>query len=100
VKLTVNGRSYPQPLTVKQDPRVSTSAVNLNRLYTLMRASYVDAADARSALDSARQLREEAAARRAVRPARSRIRPAPSSLRPARRLANWVPPRFSRRRNR
>jgi hypothetical protein len=45
--------------------------VNLNRLYTLMRASYVDAADARSALDSARQLREEAAARRAVRPARS-----------------------------
>jgi hypothetical protein len=68
VKLTVNGRSYTQPLSVKQDPRVSTPAVNLNQLYTLMRGSYVDAADARAALESARRLREEVSRRRAASP--------------------------------
>jgi hypothetical protein len=68
VKLTVGSRGYTQPLTVRQDPRVSTSAVNLNRLYTLMRGSYFDAADARPALHSARQLREEAARRRPASP--------------------------------
>ena len=66
VKLTVNGRSYTQPLTVKQDPRVPTSAVNLNQLYSLMRGSYFDAADAHAALDSANRLREEVTKRRAA----------------------------------
>jgi photosystem II stability/assembly factor-like uncharacterized protein len=74
VKLTVGGRSYTQPLTVKQDPRVRTPAVSLNQLYTLMRGSYFDAAEARAAMDSARRLREQLAKRRtasadAVRPA-------------------------------
>ena len=66
VKLTVNGRSYTQPLSVKQDPRVPTPALNLNQLYTLMRGSYFDAANARAGLDSIRQLREEVEKRRAA----------------------------------
>ena len=65
VKLTAGGRSYTQPLTVKQDPRVRTPAVSLNQLYTMMRGSYADAADASAALDSARALREEVTRRRA-----------------------------------
>ena len=68
VKLTVNGRSYTQPLSVKQDPRVRTPAARLNQLYTLMRGSYFDAAEARSALDSARRLREQVVRRRANSP--------------------------------
>ena len=68
VKLTVDGRSYAQPLTVKQDPRVPTSRENLNQLYTLMRGSYFDAAEARAAMDSARRLRETVAQRRAPAP--------------------------------
>jgi photosystem II stability/assembly factor-like uncharacterized protein len=64
VKLTVAGRSYTQPLTVKQDPRVRTPAVGLTQLYALMRNSYFEAAAARAALDTARRLREEVAARR------------------------------------
>jgi photosystem II stability/assembly factor-like uncharacterized protein len=64
VKLTVGGRSYTQPLVVKQDPRVRTSAVGLNQLYTLMRGTYFDAAEARAAMDSARRLREELDKRR------------------------------------
>jgi hypothetical protein len=73
VKLTVDGRSHTQPLTVKQDPRVPTSAVNLNQLYTLMRGSYFDAAEARAAMDSARRLREAVAQRRAASPDGIRI---------------------------
>jgi hypothetical protein len=68
VKLTAGSRSYTQPLTVKQDPRVRTPAVNLNQLYTLMRGSYFDAADVRAALESARQLREEVRRRRTASP--------------------------------
>jgi hypothetical protein len=64
VKLTVGGRSYTQPMVVKQDPRVRTSAVSLNQLYTLMRGTYFDAAEARAAMDSARRLREELDKRR------------------------------------
>ena len=74
VKLTVNGRGYTQPLTVKQDPRVRTSPVSLNQLYTLMRSCYFEGADARAALDAARRLREEVVARRAGAP--EAVRPA------------------------
>ena len=74
VKLTVDGRSYTQPLIVKQDPRVRTPALSLNQLYTLMRGSYFEAADARSALDAARHLREVVGARRAAAP--ETVRPA------------------------
>ena len=68
VKLTVGERSFTQPLVVKQDPRVRTSALNLTQLYTMMRGSYFDAADARTAVDSARRLREQVDKRRASAP--------------------------------
>ena len=68
MKLTVDGRSYTHPLIVKQDPRVRTPALSLNQLYTLMRGSYFEAADARAALDTARRLREVVGARRAAAP--------------------------------
>jgi photosystem II stability/assembly factor-like uncharacterized protein len=68
VKLTVAGRSYTQPLIVKQDPRVRTPALSLDQLYSLMRGSYFEAADARAALDHARRLREGVTARRAAAP--------------------------------
>jgi photosystem II stability/assembly factor-like uncharacterized protein len=68
VKLTTGGRSYTQPLTVKQDPRVRTAALQLDRLYMLMRSSYNDAADARALIDTVRQLREEVARRREAAP--------------------------------
>jgi hypothetical protein len=35
VKLTVNGRSYNQPLTIKMDPRVKTSQEGLRRQFKL-----------------------------------------------------------------
>jgi photosystem II stability/assembly factor-like uncharacterized protein len=68
VKLTVDDRSYTQPLTVKQDPRVATPAVHLNQLYSLVRSSYADAVDARAALDSAQRLRREVEGRRSSAP--------------------------------
>ncbi len=68
VKLTVGERSYTQPLIVKQDPRVRTAAINLTQLYTMMRGSYFDAAEARTAMDSARRLREQVDRRRATAP--------------------------------
>ncbi len=40
VKLTVDGKSYTQPLTLKLDPRVKTSAVALTQLATLTREMY------------------------------------------------------------
>ena len=35
VKLTVDGKSYSQPIVVKQDPRVRTPALEMQRVYTL-----------------------------------------------------------------
>jgi hypothetical protein len=40
VKLTVDGKSYAQPLTLKLDPRVKTSPVALAQLATLSREMY------------------------------------------------------------
>ena len=68
VKLTVGDRSQTQPLIVKQDPRVRTAAINLTQLYTMMRGSYFDAAEARTAMDSARRLREQVDERRVTAP--------------------------------
>jgi photosystem II stability/assembly factor-like uncharacterized protein len=42
VKLTVNGTTYSQPITVKQDPRVRTPAVAMQQVYTLSRAMYFE----------------------------------------------------------
>ena len=43
VKLTVNGATHVQPITVKQDPRVKTSALAMQQVYTLSRAMYFEA---------------------------------------------------------
>ena len=49
VKLTVDGKSYTQPIVVKQDPRVKTPALAMQQVYSLTRAMYYGAADARIA---------------------------------------------------
>jgi photosystem II stability/assembly factor-like uncharacterized protein len=49
VKLTVNGRSYTQPIAVKADPRVKTPAVVMQQVYSLSRDMYFEALDAQAA---------------------------------------------------
>ena len=46
VRLTVDGKSYTQPITVKMDPRVKTAAADLARHSTLSLALYDAALDA------------------------------------------------------
>ncbi len=50
VKLTVNGKTYVRPLTVKIDPRVKTSAVNLKMQYDLSVQCYKGLQQAMGAL--------------------------------------------------
>ena len=42
VKLTVDGKSYTQPLVVKMDPRVKTSPLGLQQQFTLSKELYDD----------------------------------------------------------
>jgi photosystem II stability/assembly factor-like uncharacterized protein len=48
-KLTVDGKSYTQPIVVKQDPRVKTPAMAMQQVYSLTSAAYYGAAEARIA---------------------------------------------------
>jgi hypothetical protein len=61
VKLTVNGKSYTQPITVKQDPRVKTSALVMQDIYAATKAMYFGAADAQEAARQAQGLRDQVA---------------------------------------
>ena len=61
VKLTVNGKSYTQPIVVKQDPRVKTPALAMQQVYTLTKAMYYGAADARIAATKLGALRQQVA---------------------------------------
>jgi hypothetical protein len=61
VTLTVNGRTWSQPITVKQDPRVKTPALALQHIYTLSKATYYGALDAQHAAEQARGLRDQVA---------------------------------------
>jgi hypothetical protein len=61
VKLTVNGKSYTQPIVVKQDPRVKTPALAMQQVYTLTGATYYGAADARQAAGKIAALRQQIA---------------------------------------
>ena len=61
VRLTANGKSYTQPITVKPDPRVKTSAIAMQQVYTQSRAAYDGAVAARMAADQARSLRMQIA---------------------------------------
>jgi photosystem II stability/assembly factor-like uncharacterized protein len=61
-KLTVDGRSYTQPIVVKQDPRVKTPALAMTQVYTLTRAMYFGAVDAQRAAAEVAALRAQATA--------------------------------------
>jgi photosystem II stability/assembly factor-like uncharacterized protein len=60
-KLTVNGKSYTQPITVKQDPRVKTPALTMQQIYTATSAMYFGAVDAQDAARQAQSLRNQIA---------------------------------------
>jgi photosystem II stability/assembly factor-like uncharacterized protein len=61
VKLTVNGKTYSQPITVKLDPRVKTPAAAMQQIYTLSKATYYGAIDAQNAAKQAQSVREQIA---------------------------------------
>jgi hypothetical protein len=55
-RLTVDGKRYEQPITLRLDPRVNTPAAGLTQLNTLTRELYDDAAQAHHAYTEARAL--------------------------------------------
>jgi photosystem II stability/assembly factor-like uncharacterized protein len=61
VKLTVNGKTYSQPMTVKQDPRVKTPALAMQQIYTLSKTTYYAALDAHDAAKQAQAVRDQIA---------------------------------------
>ena len=63
LKLTVDGKSYTQPIAVKQDPRVKTSPLAMQQVYSLTKALYYGAADARIAATQLGALRQQIAKR-------------------------------------
>jgi hypothetical protein len=64
VKLTANGKTYSQPIVVKPDPRVKTPALAMQQVYSLSKAMYYGALDARAAAHQARDIHDQIAARR------------------------------------
>ena len=56
VRLTVDGKQYTQPITLRLDPRVKTPPAALAQLASLTREMYNGAAAARDAYDQARAL--------------------------------------------
>jgi photosystem II stability/assembly factor-like uncharacterized protein len=59
VKLTVNGKTYTQSLTVKMDPRVKTSAVDLKTQHDLSLQCYEGRQQAMVALDEIGTLKKQ-----------------------------------------
>jgi len=57
VKLTVDGRSYPQTLTIKMDPRLKTSSADLQRQFDLSMRAYDGMQKSMGALEQIRKLR-------------------------------------------
>jgi photosystem II stability/assembly factor-like uncharacterized protein len=53
VKLTANGKTYSQPIAVKQDPRVKTPALAMQQVYSLTRSMYYELADLDKAIAGA-----------------------------------------------
>jgi hypothetical protein len=64
VTLTVNGKRYSKPIVVKQDPRVKTSPLAMQQVYTLTRSMYFGALAAHEAAQELARLRSAAAERR------------------------------------
>jgi len=69
VTLTAGDKSYSQPITVKQDPRVETPAAVMQQVYALTDAMYFGAVDAQAAAAEVSALREQAAKIQAQGPA-------------------------------
>jgi hypothetical protein len=61
VKLTVNGKTYTQPLTVRMDPRVKTPLLVLQQQHDLALQAYKGRQAAMQAYDEVRGLRSELA---------------------------------------
>jgi photosystem II stability/assembly factor-like uncharacterized protein len=61
VKLTVNGKSYTQPLTLRMDPRVKTTPLGLQQQFTLSKQLYDDANSVANAMVQMRALRAQVA---------------------------------------
>jgi len=59
VKLTVDGKSYIQPIVVQQDPRVKTPALVMQQVYTLSKGAYYAAVDAAEAARQVRKVSEQ-----------------------------------------
>ncbi len=59
VKLTVNGKTYSQPLTVKIDPRVKTSAADLKLQHDLSKQSYEGRQQAMTVLSEIKDLKQK-----------------------------------------
>jgi photosystem II stability/assembly factor-like uncharacterized protein len=59
VKLTVNGRSYTQPLTVKIDPRVNTPPAGLSEQFRLSKLMYDGIQETQAALQQLRAIRAQ-----------------------------------------
>ena len=62
-KLTANGKSYTQPLTLKMDPRVKTPPLGLQQQFTLSKQLYDDALESAKTLDQVRAVRAQVEAR-------------------------------------
>jgi photosystem II stability/assembly factor-like uncharacterized protein len=61
IKLTVDGKSYTQPLTVKMDPRVKTSVTDLTTQFTLSKQLYDDVLATQAGLEVIRGVRSQLA---------------------------------------
>ena len=59
VKLTSNGQSYTQPMTVKMDPRVKTPMAGLTEQFSLSKKLYDEILESSQRLDEARALRKQ-----------------------------------------
>ena len=59
VALTANGKTYTQPLTVEMDPRVKTSAADLQQQFALSKEMYDDIAQLEAVSDRVREFRKQ-----------------------------------------
>jgi hypothetical protein len=59
VKLTANGKTVSQAITVKQDPRVKTPALTMQQVYAATSALYFGAVDAQAAIAKAAAWRDQ-----------------------------------------
>src|SRR5260370_18485973 len=61
IKLTVDGKSYTQPMTVKMDPRVKTSVTDLTTQFTLSKQLYDDVLATQAGMEVIRGVRSQLA---------------------------------------